>query len=196
MDFICEHVVERKKEGAYRFAKHLIVGAWFLVPTLIIIVCMALINTFQLDFLWFSIFLIPLFAFLGLKIGPITCAYGEVSYEYSIVSGEAEFAKIYGDRFRKTWFKVKLSELETVAPYTGLYAEKADREAYDRIYRAVSSINAPNVYYGIWTDEDGKRCLLFMEMIPKSLKMMRSYNRNTVSSSLSHSADADTPSSD
>lgn len=189
MDFICEHVVERKKEGLYRFAKYFIAGAWILVPTLLIILCMALINTFELDFLWFSVFLIPLFVFLAIKLGPITCAYGEVSYEYSIVSGEAEFAKIYGDRFRKAWFKVKLSELETVAPYTGMYAEKADNGTYDKIFKAVSSLDAPNVYFGIWTDEDGKRCLLFMELIPKSLKMMRSYNRTAVISTLSPSVE-------
>lgn len=190
MDFICEHVVQRKKTGLYRFAKYFIAGAWILVPMIIIIVCMALINTFELDFLWFTVFLIPLFVFLGMKIGPITCAYGEISYEYAITSGEMEFAKIFGDRFRKTWFSVKLSELETIAPYTGMYAEKADNGEYDKIYKAVSSLDAPNVYYGIWTDEDGKRCLLFMEMIPKSLKMARSYNHATVMSNITVRGDS------
>ena len=180
MDFLCEHVVPRKKEGAYRFLKTAIIAAWIVIPAIIIMVCLALVTTLELDFLWVSIFLIPLFAFLGAKIGPITAAYGEISYEYSIVSGEVEFAKIFGDRFRRKWFTVKLSEMEVLAPYDGIYADKADNGNYDKIYKAVSSFDAPNIYYGIWQDEDGKRCIVFMEMIPKSLKMARSYNHSTV----------------
>ena len=185
MDFLCEHVVTRKKEGTYRFAKSAIIAAWVVVPAFLIMLSLALISTFDgLDFLWISLFLIPLFVFLGAKIGPITAAYGDVSYEYSIVSGEVEFAKIYGDRFRKKWFTVKLSDMETIAPYDGMYADKADKGSYDRIYKAISSFDAPNIYYGVWQDEDGKNCIVFMEMIPKSLKMARSYNHTTVMTKL------------
>lgn len=147
-------------------------------------VCLALVTALELDFLWISLFFIPLFVFLGAKIGPITAAYGDVAYEYSIVSGEIEFAKIFGDRFRKKWFTAKLSEMEIIAPYDGIYADKADKGNYDRIYKAISSFDAPNIYYGIWQDEDGKKCIVFMEMIPKSLKMARSYNHTTVMTKL------------
>ena len=154
------------------------------MPAIIIVICLALVTVLELDFLWVSLFFIPLFVFLGAKIGPITAAYGEVAYEYSIVSGEVEFAKIFGDRFRKKWFTVKLSEMETIAPYDGTYADKADNGSYDRIYKAISSFDAPNIYYGIWQDESGRRCIVFMEMIPKSLKMARSYNHTTVMTKL------------
>ncbi|MBQ9115554.1 MAG: hypothetical protein IJY04_00870 [Clostridia bacterium] len=184
MDFLCEHVVPRKKEGLYRFAKTAIISAWIIVPAIIIVICLALVTTLELDFLWISVFFIPLFAWLGFKIGPITAAYGEVSYEYSIVTGEMEFAKIFGDRFRKKWFTVKLADMDTIAPYTGIYADKADNGSYDRIYKAVSSFSAPNIYYGTWQDDDGKSCIVFMEMIPKSLKMARSFNHATVMSNL------------
>jgi len=184
MEFLCEHVVPRKKEGMYRFAKSAIIASWIVVPFIVIVICLALVTTFELDFLWISLFLIPLFAFLGAKIGPITAAYGEIAYEYSIVSGEVEFAKIYGDRFRKKWFTVKFSEMEIIAPYDGIYADKADKESYDRVYKAISSFDAPNIYYGVWQDENGRRCIVFMEMIPKSLKMARSYNHTTVMTKL------------
>lgn len=184
MEFLCEHVVPRKKEGLYRFKKSAIIAAWVVIPFILIVVCLALVTALELDFLWISLFFIPLFVFLGAKIGPITAAYGDVSYEYSIVSGEVEFAKIYGDRFRKKWFTVKLSDMEIIAPYDGIYADKADKGTYDRIYKAISSFDAPNIYYGTWQDEDGKSCIVFMEMIPKSLKMARSYNHTTVMTKL------------
>lgn len=180
MDFLCEHAVSRKKEGLYRFAKLAIISAWIIVPAIIIVISLALVSTLDLEFMWISIFLIPLFVFLGAKIGPITAAYGDVAYEYSIVSGEVEFAKIFGDRFRRKWFTVKFADMETIAPYTGTYADKADNGTYDRIYKAISSFEAPNIYYGVWQDDDGKKCIVFMEMIPKSLKMARSYNHVTV----------------
>lgn len=184
MEFLCEHVVSRRKEGLYRFAKPAIIAAWIAVPVVIIIICLGSALAFDLDFLWISVFMIPLFAWLAVKIGPITAAYGEVAYEYSIVSGEVEFAKIYGDRFRRKWFTVKFADMETVAPYSGIYTDKADRVTYDKIYKAVSSLDAPNVYFGTWTDDRGRNCILFMEMIPKSLKMARSYNHTTVMTKL------------
>ena len=185
MDFLCEHVVIRKKEGLYRFKKPAIIAAWVVGPLALIIACMALMLVFDgLDFLWISLFMIPLFAWLAAKIGPITAAYGDVAYEYSIVSGEAEFAKIYGDRFRRKWFAVKFSEMDTLAPYDDAHADKADNDSYDRIYKAISSFDAPNIYYGTGTDDNGKRCIVFMEMIPKSLKMAKSYNHATVMSKL------------
>ena len=184
MDFLCEHVVPRKKEGLYRFLKTAIIAAWVIIPAIIIIACLALVITFEWDILWVSIFMIPLFAWLGIKIGPITAAYGEIAYEYSIVSGEVEFSKIYGDRFRRKWFTAKLADMDTLAPYDGIHADKADNGSYDKIYKAVSSFDAPNIYYGTWTNDEGRSCIVFMEMIPKSLKMARSYNQSTVMTKL------------
>ena len=181
MDFLCEHVVPRKRAGLYRFAKAAIIAAWILVPAVLIIVCMGIstLNS-SLEFLRTVLFLIPVFVFLAIKIGPITAAYGDVSYEYSIVSGEMEFAKIFGDRFRRKWFTLKLQDVEIVAPYSGLYADKVEHEKFDTVYKAISSFDAPYIYYGIWTDEDGRRCIVFFEAVAKSLKMIKTYNKNTI----------------
>ena len=181
MEFLCEHVVVRKKEGAYRFLKTAILAAWIVVPLIAVLFCTAIAQSNpSLAFLNVSIFFLPFFVFLAAKIGPITAAYGEISYEYSIASGEMEFSKIYGDRFRKKWFEVKLSDMEIIAPYDGMYADKADNGSYGKVYKAISSFDANNIYYGVWDDENGVRCIVFFEMIPKSLKMARSYNRSTV----------------
>ena len=185
MDFLCEHVVIRKKEGAYRFLKGAILAAWVVIPLLLVLISLAIGQAYpNLSFLRAAIFMMPLFVFLAAKIGPITAAYGDISYEYEIASGEMEFAKIYGDRFRKKWFCVKLADMEIIAPYSDTYADKADRGNYNRVYKAISSFDADNIYYGIWENENGDRCIAFFEMIPKSLKMARTYNRNTVSTNL------------
>ncbi len=185
MDFLCEHAVERKKVGLYRFKKPAIISLWVLIPAIVIMVCFAIssLNT-SLIALRYSIFLVPLVAFLALKLGPVTAAYGEITYEYSVASGEMAFAKIYGDRFRREWFKVTLSKLEKCAPYDINYKNDAVRGSFDRIYKAVSSFDAPHIYYAIFKNDRDERCIVFFEVIKKSLKMIKTYYPQTVMTNL------------
>lgn len=162
MEFLCEHVVQRKRTGLYRFAYVGIIFLWIVIPLVIISVSFALSSLgpkFEV-FKW-SVFLIPLFLFVGMKIGPITVAYAFISYEYSVLSSEIEFSKIYGDRFRKSWFKADIKTMDKVAPYEGLYKSEADNSSYDRIYKAVSSMDAPHVYYAVFADERKKKLYSF-----------------------------------
>jgi hypothetical protein len=39
MDFLCEHIVERKKEVLYKFKKTAIILSWVVIPIVLIIVC-------------------------------------------------------------------------------------------------------------------------------------------------------------
>ncbi len=180
MDFLCEHVVERKKEGLYRFKKSAIISAFVIVPTIIIIACMALSTiSDQLIFLRWSLFLIPLFVWLGAKFGPIFAAYGDMAYEYSVVSGEMSFAKIYGDRFRREMITVKLNKLEACKPYFP-DDRSFEHESFDAVYKAVSSMDAPHIYYAIFRDGRDNRCIIYFEVIKKSLKMIKTYYPQTV----------------
>ena len=182
MEFLCEHVVERKKEGLYKY-KALAIGSLFvIIPIIIVVAGMAIgsVSTELIFFRW-SIFLVPLFAWIGGKFGPIAVAYGKVAYEYSVASGEMSFAKIYGDRFRKEWVEFKLSDAETVAPYHYLtYKDKADNGSFDAVYKACSSMDAPNLYFCIFKNSRNQRCIVYFEVIKKSLKMIKTYCPSTV----------------
>lgn len=184
MDFLCEHVVQKKKEGLYRFRKVGIISLMVLIPTIIIIGCMALSSIEGLIFLRWSIFLIPLFVWLGLKFGPIYTAYGEVAYEYSISSGKMSVARIYGDRFRREWVEIDLTKLEACAPLEDTYNPDIENKNFARVYRAVSSINAPHIYYAVFKNGRDEDCLIYFEMIKKSYKMIKTYFPRTVSSVL------------
>ena len=182
MDFLCEHVVERKKEGLYKYKSFAIASLFVIIPFIIIVVCMAIGGTsVNLMFLRWSIFLIPLFVFIAVKFGPIATAYGRVAYEYSVASGEMSFARIYGDRFRREWVSFKLSDAERVAPYHYLnYKEEADRGNFDAVYKACSSMDAPHLYYCIFKNSRNQRCIVYFEVIKKSLKMIKTYCPSTV----------------
>ena len=182
MDFLCEHVVERKKVGLYRYKSYAIASLFVIIPAILIIACMAIggLST-NLMFLRWSIFLVPLFVFIAVKFGPIATAYGRVAYEYSVSSGEISFAKIYGDRFRREWVSFKLSDAEKVAPYHYLtYKEDADRGSFSAVYKACSSMDAPNLYYCIFRDSKNQRCIVYFEVIKKSLRMIKTYCPSTV----------------
>lgn len=181
MDFLCEYVVERKKEGLYRFKKSAIIALWIIGPLLFICICMGIgsINVNLIFFRW-AVFLIPLFVWLGLKVGPITAAYGQEAFECSIASGTMTFSIIYGDRFRKEWFKVELAKAEKCAPLGGLNNPELDGGKFDHVYKAVSSMSAPYVYYIIYKDEQDKRCVAYFEVIKKSLRMIKTYYPATV----------------
>ena len=182
MDFLCEHVVERKKVGLYKYKSFAIASLFVIIPFIIIVVCMAVgsVST-SLIFLRWSIFLVPLFVFIAVKFGPIAAAYGRVAYEYSVASGEMSFAKIYGDRFRREWVSFKISDAEKVAPYHFLtYKDEADNGCFDAVYRAYSSMDAPNLYYCIFRNSRNQRCIVYFEVIKKSLRMIKTYCPSTV----------------
>ncbi len=185
MDFLCEHAVERKKTGLYRFKKAAIISLWIIIPAVIIIICFALSAlSDKLIALRYSIFLVPLVAFFALKLGPMTAAYGEETYEYSVASGEMSFAKIYGDRFRREWFSFTLAKAEKCAPYNDTFGSEADNGRFDHIYKAVSSFDAPNIYYAIFRNDRDERCIVFFEVIKKSLRLIKTYYPQTVMTNL------------
>ncbi len=179
MEFICEHVVERKKEGMYRFKKSAIITAMVLAPAIIVCVCMALGGIPELQFMRAGLFLIPLFVWLAIKFGPIIAAYGEEAFEYEIASGEMTFATIYGDRFRREMVSFKLSELEACRPYDP-DSRELDNECFERTYLAASTLKASHVYYAIFRDYQDRRSIIYFEVIKKSLKMIKTYYPQTV----------------
>lgn len=186
MDFLCEHVVDRKKEGLYRFTKPFIASLWIFIPLLIIAIGFTIAGALGGGGVlgYATIFVIPLTAFLAGKFGPATMAFGDVAYEYCVASGEMSFAKIFGNRFRKEWFSLKVSNMEKCAPYNENVKRELDGMNFDRVYNATSSLDAPNVYYAIFKNSKDEYCLMYFEVIKKSFKLIRTYFPGAVSSNL------------
>lgn len=178
MEFLCEYTVDRKKEGLYRFAKPAIISLWFIVPIILIIIGVSIGGALgNLGGLAYAVIFIvpPLTAAMAKFFAASTTAFGEVAYEYSIASGEMSFAKIYGNRFRREWFSLKISDMEKCAPYDLDAQNELNGKRFDRIYKAASSVNAQYLYYAIFRNSKGEHCLMYFEVIPKSLKMIKTY---------------------
>jgi hypothetical protein len=182
MEFLCEYTVDRKKEGAYKFLKPLIFSMWFIVPIILMIICVGIGNTLGGIGGLFkaAVFIVPILtAGLAKFFAPITMAYGEIAYEYTIVSGEISFAKIFGNRLRREWFKVKLTELEKCGPYDADAKKELKNSSFNKVYMAASSENAERIYYLVGKNEKGETCLVIFEVIKKSLRMIKTYHPQT-----------------
>ena len=77
-----------------------------------------------------------------------------------------------------------LSDMEKCAPYTDNAARELDGQSCAHVYRAVSSMDAEHVYYAIYVNDKNERCLVYFEVIKKSLKMIKTYHPATVMTNL------------
>ena len=129
-----------------------------------------------------TIFIIPLTAFLAGKFGPLTMAYGEVAFEYTISSGDMTFAKIYGNRFRRTILEIDLRQVSRIAPLDNdVWTAHADKWRPEREYSAISSLKAPDLYfmlfeYGDNRKKEKRRTVLYFEATNRALQICRFYN--------------------
>lgn len=107
--------------------------------------------------------------------------YKIVHYDYRMVQNELYFAKIVNRKKRKELGSVNISTLDVIAPYNGSHKESANRVSYDNIYDFSSSINDPETYYAVETDDEtSAKTIFFFTPSDKMLRAMRIYNRHTV----------------
>lgn len=169
-----EFVVEQAKDGKWRLARLgmialyvLLTIAWFVVG--------------------FTTGLVPLLALVPVTLWIIvffTWRYVSVEYEYSIMSGELTFSKIYGGRSRRTQMTMKLRDASLIAPLDGdVYSAKATAYRPEKEFFAISSLKAPDIYFMLFELENPKngkksRAIFYFEATAGALKTCRFYNQS------------------
>lgn len=105
-----------------------------------------------------------------------------VSYDYRITDGEMYFSEVYNNRRRKELFSLEIASIDIIAPYRDQYLESAKRVNYSSLYDLTSSPEAENVYYAVYTskEDSSHRTLILFEPSEKMLKLLKHYNRGTV----------------
>ena len=102
----------------------------------------------------------------------------KTEYEYITSSGDWVFTKITGSKYRKEVLRVKIKDMEIIAPYTSEYA---DRQKADKIYDfRESPAQTEDIYFAVF-DEGMKKSMILFRCTGKALKIFCSYNKaNTV----------------
>ena len=115
-------------------------------------------------------------------VKPLTFKYVDIEEKMDISGGTLTLSRILGKRNEVPYISVKVSDLEVIAPYRDEYKKAADdyEKTADRVVRCVNSMKDEDVYYGCFTDENGKKILLYFLATEKSLKVMKFLNDRTV----------------
>lgn len=106
-----------------------------------------------------------------------TWRYSNVEYEYSVASGVITVAKIYGSRSRKKVLELDIRFAENILPL----GEKATERFIDDFdpqleLSYLSSRESENAYAFVYTEEDGTRCVICLEVLPMLMKSCKMYN--------------------
>ena len=121
--------------------------------------------------------LYPLMAFIILVewiVVFFTWRYVSVEYRYETLSGGIKFFTVYGGKTKKEELSLRIKDFSEL----GAYTEEIGALSFDKKYSFVSSENKQDVYYGIFTDGEGKNCIVLFEAIDRSLKILKFYNSN------------------
>lgn len=170
-----EFVVEQAKEGKWKLARLGMVGLYILYAIGVAGLIVALAPA-----------LIPLYALVPITLWIIiyfTWRLVSVEYEYSIMSGELTFSKIYGGRSRRAVMKMRLHDASLIAPLDGdVYSAKATAYQPEKEFSAISSLKAPDIYFMLFEIEDPKsgkknRAIFYFEATAGALKTCRFYNQ-------------------
>jgi hypothetical protein len=168
-----EFVVEQANEGKHRLARMGMVALYVLY-------CIAWLVAGLITKL------IPLLALVPITLWIIvyfTWRYVSVEFEYSIMSGELTFSKIFGGRSRRQVMKMRVRDASLIAPLDGdVYSAKATEYQPEKEFSAVSSMSAPDIYFMLFELEDEKtgkkhRAIFYFEATAGALKCCRFYNQ-------------------
>lgn len=187
----CDYAVPKKSEGSYKTKRILMRLAYWLIPLTILAVLFVFIKYFAFVF-------VPVFLTLARPLINGTWRYVNYDQRYEIKNaGTIRFTHYYGKKFRvdkndehaeeqiaeKLILEMKIKDFELIAPYT----EEEHRRAFDElgikpenIINHTSSPVHPNVYYGVYTKENGEKAAILFDMIDKSLGIIVYYNKKTV----------------
>ena len=163
-----EYIVKQKSEGAWKMRRILIIFGY-------VVFNLAFLGAFLLTFPWAITFL-PL---LDWALIFFTWRFVSPEYEYSTLSGEITFTTIFGGKTRRELFKTNIKDFLKIAPYDAEAETYVSAQKCNRDFKCMSSLQAPDLYYGIFMLGEDK-CVVYFEATEKALKIMKYYNHNTV----------------
>ncbi len=162
-----EYVVAQKPEGKWRVKRLLAIGGYILFSIAWLVIVVGVLMIWPLGM--FTPILTWLLVFL-------TWRYVSVEYEYTMASGTVTFTNIYGRRSRKQIFETKIKEFTKIAPVSDPYRDDYAAKDIEIVYDFRGSQKTPDAYFATFTNEQGKKGVVFFEMTNKAQKICRFYN--------------------
>ena len=124
----------------------------------------------------------PMLAILPLMLLGLVLYFWKIfncELEYSMVSGQMTFSRIYGGMKRKKILEVTIKDFREVAPRTTESEADLKSKGIVKTYSFSSHSTARDQYYALF-EQDGTLCVVYFEATEKTLKLLRYYNPVTV----------------
>ena len=163
-----EYIVKQKSEGVWKWRRIMMIALY-------VVFNLAYLFAFLMTFPWAVTFL----PWLDLALIFFTWRFVSPEYEYSTLSGEIAFTTIWGGKTRKELFRINIRDFAKIAPYDEAAEAYVSAQKCTRDFRCMSSLYAPDLYYGIFTLGEDK-CVVYFEATEKILKIMKYYNVGTI----------------
>lgn len=165
-----EYVVEKKIEGQYKMQRLLMLLGYAVVA--IVVVVAVAISGF-----------IPLIALAPTAVWMLsffTWPYVSIEYSFTVDASMLTVEKVLGGKKKIKLFQAKVKDLTLIAPYDDEYKAEADNFAADVRVEAVPSMDCYDLYFALYTDESGKKTIVFFQATAQSLKALKYYNSSAI----------------
>jgi len=175
-----EYSVEKKKEGAYKTKRFLMVLAYIGLFALLSGI-VVLVNTLTGGAI--GMFVVVLIALVPLGTWVlIHFTWGYVSYDYKYVIDHAEFTAfiVYGGKKDKKLFSCKTKDFRLIAPNNEQYKPEVGAFGKADVLDITPSMNAEDVYFGLVEDEYGKKNIIYFQVTSHTLKALKYYNKDAL----------------
>ncbi len=169
-----EYVVAKKVEGKYKLQRLLMLLGYAGTAALILIVVLV-INAFT----GLGGMMIPLIALAPMAAWMLYFfTWPSVSIEYGLTVDASVLTveKIMGGKKKVKLFSHKVKDLSLIAPYGEEYRKEADTFGADAVIEAVPSMDCYDLYFALYTDEAGKKTIIYFQATAQMLKAMKYYN--------------------
>ncbi len=126
--------------------------------------------------------ILPMLALIPLSLWMIvffTWRYTQVEYEYSFFAGMLTVSRVLGGRTKKKLAEITIRDVSAVYPCEEEYNARIEAFGGKTVF-AASSENAAELYAVLYQNGRGEKCVLFIELIDKAMKIVRYYNASAV----------------
>lgn len=169
MDNAFEYIIKQKNEGKVLLKKVLLILLYAAIAILLTAVTLAYASIAV--FIPMAVFIIALTAALAF----VTWRFVSIEYEISIGGGDMIITKIYGKSIRKTLLNIEINSFSEIGVYDDSAYEEISKLSIQQNLLCLSSLAAPDVYYGIY-EEGQDRCIIYFDAPERAVELLKKTN--------------------
>lgn len=163
-----EYAVDRKNDKKLKTKKHILIALYIIYALAFVFVIITFLPG-----------LVPVIAVMPLTLLALiltTWKRTQITNEYSCVSGNVTFSRIYGGKSRRAMLTFKIKDCTRISPLTEHEMRQiSSRYGSSDIYDGLSSPSSPDAYFAE-IDDGERKCVYMFDATNRMLKTCRFYN--------------------